>query len=206
MALAIVPQIHQAQYIRVAAKRMLQRRKTMGQTQYKVNELLFQPGEGETTSTDMRIIGRSAALGGDFSIMEGTVGPKKLLPPHTHEHEDQAVFVIEGELEFEVGGEGGLRFSAGPGSYVLKPRQVEHCVWNTSDTKTVRYIELSGRDGFEKFVDGRKKGALVWQLEANFKLGIRTAYHRIPKLLSQHGLDGIAAANLGKSEEDENGK
>jgi len=171
--------------------------------QYTVKDLLIRPreGEGERTQTDMLIIGRAEMLGGDFSIMQGTVGPKKLLPPHTHDNEDQAVFIIAGELEFEVGGEGGMRFSARAGDYVLKPREVEHCFWNLSETETVHYIELSGRDGFEKFVDGRSKGIIPWQLEANFKLGMHTKYVRIPKLLRRHGLDGIAAATYGGEDE-----
>jgi quercetin dioxygenase-like cupin family protein len=173
-------------------------------SQYTTKDLLIRPsqGEGERTETDMLIIARAKMLGGDFGIMQGTVGPKKLLPPHTHDHEDQAVFVIEGELEFEVGGEGGVRFTAGPGSYVLKPRGVEHCFWNSSETTTVRYIELSGRDGFEKFVDGRKKGIVRWQVEANLKLGMHSNYLRIPVLMARHGLNGLAAASYGGGEDD----
>ncbi len=63
-----------------------------------IEDLLVAPGGGEETASDMTIVARSGALGGDFSIMEGFLEPGALLPPHTHEHEDQAVFVIEGEL------------------------------------------------------------------------------------------------------------
>lgn len=172
-------------------------------SQFTSNDLLIRPrlGEGETTATDMLIIARSTMLGGDFSIMQGTIGPRKLLAPHTHEHEDQAVFVISGELEFEVGGEGGLRFTAGPGDYVLKPRGIEHCFWNMSESETVHYIELSGRDGFEKFIDGRKKGLVRWQAEAHLKLDIDTNFLRIPKLLKRHKLTGLAAATYGGAEQ-----
>ncbi len=171
-------------------------------SQYETKDLLIRPqlGEGEKTATDMLIIARSKMLGGDFSIMQGTIGPRELLAPHTHEHEDQAVFIISGELEFEVGGEGGLRFSAGPGDYVLKPRGVEHCFWNLSETETVHYIELSGRDGFEKFVDGRSKGLLRWQAEAHIKLDIDTSFLRIPILLKRHGLTGLASATYSGSD------
>ena len=124
-------------------------------------DLLIRPrlGDGEKTATDMTIIARAEALGGDFTIMQGRIGPKRLLPPHTHTYEDQAVYLIEGTLEFEVGGEGGLRFRAEKGDWVLKPRGIQHTFWNPSEDVTVQYIELSGKDGFEKFVDGRAKGA-----------------------------------------------
>tara|TARA_B100001989_G_C24330477_1_gene359720 strand:+ start:21 stop:551 length:531 start_codon:yes stop_codon:yes gene_type:complete len=167
-------------------------------------DLLIRPrlGEGEKTATDMTIIARAEALGGDFTIMQGRIGPKRLLPPHTHTYEDQAVYLIEGTLEFEVGGEGGLRFRAEKGDWVLKPRGIQHTFWNPSEDVTVQYIELSGKDGFEKFVDGRAKGVVPWQLEATFKLGLKTAYPRIPVLLKRHGLVGIASATYGDGEEE----
>ena len=170
--------------------------------QYNTEDLLIRPnlGEGEKTETDMLIVSRAKMLGGDFSIMQGTIGPLELLAPHKHEREDQAVFVISGELEFEVGGDGGLRFTAGAGSYVLKPRGVEHCFWNLSKTETVHYIELSGRDGFEKFVDYRKQGIIKWQVKANAELKMHTNYLRIPKLMLQHGLTGLASANFGNTD------
>lgn len=170
---------------------------------FTVSDLLIRPnmGEGEETETDMLIIARSGALGGDFSVMQGTVGPLELLPPHTHSHEDQLVFVISGSLEFEVGGKDGLRFTAGPGAYVIKPRGVQHCFWNTSETETVVYIELSGRDGFEKFVDGRKKGIVQWQVEAATKLGIRSQYAQIPRLMMANGLKGLSSVSFGGGEE-----
>ncbi len=169
---------------------------------YKTEDLLVRPnrGEGEKTETDMRIIARVAMLGGDFGIMQGKIAPRKLLPPHTHENEDQAVFVIAGTAEFEVGGKDGLHFSAGPGEYVLKPRGVSHAFWNPSETETVHYIELSGRDGFEKFVDNRAKGLLRWQVEAKRKQGLTTHYEQIPRLLRENKLTGFAAATYGGEE------
>lgn len=46
--------------------------------------------------------------------------------PGTHTTEHQAIY-IEGYLEFEVGGEGGLRFAAGAGSYIIEPKGLSHC-------------------------------------------------------------------------------
>ena len=157
-------------------------------------DLLVTPGAGETTASDMVIKFRSGLLGGDFSIMEGVVRPGELLAPHTHEHEDQAVYVIDGELEFEVGGADGLRFSAGAGSYVLKPRGISHGFWNVKDT-TVRYIELSGRSGFEKFIDARQDGIGAMIEAAQGDLGMTMHMDRIPALMKEHGLTGLAGVN-----------
>jgi quercetin dioxygenase-like cupin family protein len=70
----------------------------------------------------MRAIFRTERLGGHFSIMEGEVRPGEILVFHTHANEDQHMYLLNGELPFEVGGAGGLRFTAGGGSHVLKPR------------------------------------------------------------------------------------
>ncbi len=162
---------------------------------YTKSDLLMAPGEGEKTETHLVIKARSAKLGGDFSIMEGIMQPYELLSPHTHKFEDQCVYVIDGELEFEVGGEGGLRFTAPAGSYVLKPRGVSHCFWNATSTP-VRYIELSGRNGFEGFVDSRKQGLLKSTMNADRDWGMINHIDRIPKLMLQHRLKSVASVEL----------
>jgi len=126
-------------------------------TAYTQEELLKLPGEGETTHSDMVIKASSDMLEGDFSVMEGVIYPNELLAPHTHEHEAQMVYVIEGELEFEVGGKEGLKFTAPTGSYVIKPRGIMHGFWNKTD-KPVRYMELSGKTYFEGFVKSKENG------------------------------------------------
>ncbi len=107
----------------------------------------------------MVIKARTEDLAGDFSVMEGVIYPRELLAPHSHDHEAQLVYVITGELEFEVGGKEGLRFSAPAGSYIIKPKGIMHTFWNKGDIPA-RYIELSGKEHFENFVDSKTKGDL----------------------------------------------
>ncbi|MCO4747080.1 MAG: cupin domain-containing protein [Proteobacteria bacterium] len=164
-------------------------------SQLSVDQLVKTSGNGQKTASDMTLIFRSAALGGDFSVMEGEVRSKELLAPHTHTHEDQLVFLLEGELEFEVGGADGLRFSAKKGDYVLKPRGISHGFWNVGDV-TVRYIELSGKDGFEKFIDGRQEGVASFLDNAKKQLDMEIHIERIPGLMLKHGLTGLAGVNL----------
>ncbi|MCA9691451.1 MAG: cupin domain-containing protein [Nannocystaceae bacterium] len=155
---------------------------------------LMKSGEGETINgTTIKI--RSDQLGGDFSVMEADIAPHQLLTPHTHLHEDQGVYVIEGELEFEVGGEGGTRFTARAGDYVVKPRGVSHCFWNTTD-QTARYIELSGRANFEAFVYETKESTAKASLLAKQKHGVTFHSERIPKLLKEHGLTSVAGTEM----------
>jgi len=119
---------------------------------HELKDLLKLPFEGEKTASDMVIKARTEDLAGDFSVMEGVIHPNELLAPHTHEHEAQLVYIITGELEFEVGGKDGLRFTAPAGSYVIKPRGVAHAFWNKTEVEA-RYMELSGKEHFQNFVD-----------------------------------------------------
>ncbi|MCB9766375.1 MAG: cupin domain-containing protein [Alphaproteobacteria bacterium] len=154
--------------------------------------LLILPTDGEASGTHLDVKIRSAQLGGDFSVMQGVMEPHQLLPPHTHVHEDQCVYVINGELEFEVGGEGGQRFTAPADAWVIKPRGVQHCFWNKTDA-TVHYIELSGRDGFEGFIDSTTADGSFRAAHASERdYSITFHNERIPKLMLQHRLTSIA--------------
>lgn len=166
-------------------------------TDYRVQDLLFNPaeGDGEKTATDMTIIGDVDMLDG-FSIMHGVVPAKSLLAPHTHADEAQAIYVISGSLEMEVGGEDGLRFSAQAGSYVLKPKGVEHCFWNLGD-EDVQYIELNNGPKFAGFVRSRSEGAVRSTLHAEADYDVKANPKRIPKLLLKNRLRGLASVRFG---------
>ncbi len=47
------------------------------------------------------------------------------LPAHTHAHEDEAFFVLEGKIRFQVRDE---HFDAGAGEFVKLPRHMSHSV------------------------------------------------------------------------------
>lgn len=162
---------------------------------YTEKDLLKRPGEGEKTGVDMVIKARSRDMGGDYSVMEGVIQPHALLAPHSHKFEDQLVFVISGTLDFEVGGAEGLRFSAPAGSYVQKPRGIVHGFWNPTDTPS-RYIELSGRAGFEGFVDSTARGHLYATAHADHDWGMVFSFEDTIRLMREHQLKGIAMMDL----------
>ena len=165
-------------------------------TQLRTEDLLVLPGAGEKTGTHLAIKVRSGRLGGDFSLMEGAIRPHELLTPHTHAHEDQAVIVLSGTLVFEVGGRDGLLFEAPAGSYVVKPRGVSHGFWNPAD-EPARYVELSGRDGFERFVDSTtRKGAARGSIDAKRDFDIEFHSERIPELMLRHRLRRISSIEM----------
>lgn len=156
-----------------------------------VKDVLRLPGEGEKTASDMVIKARTEELAGDFSVMEGVIQPNEIIAPHTHEHEAQLVYVITGELEFEVGGADGLRFTAPAGSYIIKPRGVMHAFWNKKEVAS-RYIELSGKEYFEGFVDSKSKGNLH-AITHSQEYGMTTHIKDTIRLMKEHKLTGLSS-------------
>jgi len=151
------------------------------------------PGEGkELDDEDGRYKVRVNRLGNYWSLMELTLAPKQLLAPHTHEGYDQAVYLIEGELGFEFGGEGGQVLTGGPGSYVVKPRGLAHTFWNPSDSVTVRYIEMSANVTFEKFADAVREVDGFAEIDQTARdHDVTFHYDQIPRLLKEHGLTSV---------------
>jgi len=160
-----------------------------------VSDLVVYPGQGEKTDADMVMIFRPQRLDGHFSIMEGEVRPNELLAFHTHANEDQHMYIISGELHFEVGGADGLRFVAGAGSHVIKPRGTSHGFWNLGE-ETARYVETSTGDGFEQFIDGRKAGVGSMVGAATAELGMSFEVDRALEVLKEFQLTGLAGVNL----------
>jgi quercetin dioxygenase-like cupin family protein len=109
-------------------------------------------GEGRTVwlggcGVTFKILGEHT--GGAFAIVEHPVLPKTLIPPHTHYEEDELSFIVEGEFGFKVGEH---VFTAGPGSYVFKPRGIPHTWWNGGE-ETARLVEIIWPGGFEHFFE-----------------------------------------------------
>lgn len=68
-------------------------------------------------------------------------------PLHVHHREDESFWVIEGEIEFQVGGD---TISAGPGSFLFGPRHVPHRY--TIKKGPARMLFLFTPGGFEEFL------------------------------------------------------
>jgi quercetin dioxygenase-like cupin family protein len=86
--------------------------------------------------------------GGAFALVEHPLAPRTLgSPVHTHRHEDEWSFVLEGEVGLLIGGD---HVTARPGDLVRKPRGVPHAFWNATDA-TARLLELIAPPGFERY-------------------------------------------------------
>jgi hypothetical protein len=75
------------------------------------------------------------------------VAPGYMVPPHTHWDTDEWSYVLEGEVGARIGDE---ELSAGPGSWILKPRGIMHTFWNRGPLPA-RIVELLTPGRFEEF-------------------------------------------------------
>jgi quercetin dioxygenase-like cupin family protein len=102
------------------------------------------PGAGST----LNVLGvthiykaTGADSGGSFSLWEAVVPPGASAPPHTHEHEDEAFYILSGELLIEF--EGDLApHRVGPGSFFFGARRRRHAFRNVGD-QPARVLILS---------------------------------------------------------------
>lgn len=86
--------------------------------------------------------------GNAFGLVEliAPVGPAS--PYHVHRAEDEAFYVLEGELEF-ISGE--RRMTGGPGTYMFLPRDIPHG-FRVVGQSPARCLILVTPGGFEGFV------------------------------------------------------
>src|SRR5215470_5292152 len=78
------------------------------------------------------------SVNGTVGIVEHTLEPNSLgAPMHKHTREDEISYVLEGELSVI---QGGKIQRAGPGQFIVKPREIFHTFWNARQ-QTLRFIE-----------------------------------------------------------------
>lgn len=87
--------------------------------------------------------------GGAFTLFEEATPPQSGALPHVHHHEDQALYVLEGEHEFVCDGR---TFLAEAGSFVYVPRGTVHSFENVGTTAGRLLIISTPAGGTEKFL------------------------------------------------------
>ena len=111
---------------------------------------VLQPGAGRTVSVlgdryTYKAVGEQT--GGAYGLVETTVpaassGP----PPHVHRGEDEAFYVLEGELTVLIGDRA---LSARAGSFAFVPRGTVHTFSNQSG-REARFLVIISPAGFER--------------------------------------------------------
>jgi quercetin dioxygenase-like cupin family protein len=85
--------------------------------------------------------------GGALSVLDSRLTPAANPPLHVHHHEDEAFFVLDGEIEFFLADRDPLL--ARPGDFVFGPRRVPHRF--EVRTAEARMLVLSTPGGAERF-------------------------------------------------------
>lgn len=115
-----------------------------------MGKLILKADEGRSVwlgglGVDFKIGGEQT--GGAFAVIEHPLEPGRLVPPHVHHDEDEYSYILEGRIGARIGDE---VIEAGPGSYVVKPRNIPHTFWNPGP-EPARLIEIITPAGFERF-------------------------------------------------------
>jgi quercetin dioxygenase-like cupin family protein len=111
----------------------------------------LESGEGDAFSAvgDVyRNLATSRQTEGVYTLHEIRVSPNNGPPPHIHSREDESFFVLEGEIEFQVGDE---KITARPGTFIQGPRGIAHSFKNNTQLPA-RMLVFITPAGFENFV------------------------------------------------------
>jgi quercetin dioxygenase-like cupin family protein len=92
---------------------------------------------------------RGGETGGALTALENVIPPGEGPPMHVHAGEDEAWYVLEGELRFSLDGE---LHTASAGSFVFVPRGAPHCFQNVGRTPA-RLLVLFTPSGMERFFE-----------------------------------------------------
>ena len=109
------------------------------------------PGEGPAFSAvgDVyRFLATGEQTGGAYVLSEARVLPGGGPPPHIHRREDEAFFILEGEITFMLGDK---KVVARPGSFIQGPRGIPHAFKN-ENAAPARMLILVTPPGFEQFM------------------------------------------------------
>ena len=115
-----------------------------------MNSGVLKPGEGRTVwvvGDRYTIKASGEETGGAFALVEAIVPPGGGPPPHVHHREDEAFYVLEGELAFHVDGRD---IAAGAGSWVTLARGSLHHFKNVSD-RPARMLIVVTPAGLERY-------------------------------------------------------
>jgi len=117
------------------------------------------PGEGHAIwflRNRMTIKATALSTGGAFGLVESWIAPGFSPPLHVHHREDEAFYVLEGEVTMRCGDR---TFRGGPGAFVFLPRDVPHTFVVEGDTPARMLTLLTPGGGEGVFIDGGRPPA-----------------------------------------------
>lgn len=130
----------------------------------------------------------SAETGNRFCCIECTVPPGSGVPPHTHAHEDEAFYVLAGEIILDSADQPApLRFAAG--SFFFGPRGRQHSFRNEGNVAARMLVFCTPGTGIERMFTemdaaGRRSGGApsmdeIFAIAARAGVAIAREPHRL---------------------------
>ena len=110
---------------------------------------LYRPGEGRSVwslGARFTIKADEAQTGGRFGLVEALAWQASEPPRHIHHREDEAWYILDGQMTFHVGDEVMVATS---GSFAFAPRGIPHAF--TVDIEPTRVLVFAAPAGFERF-------------------------------------------------------
>lgn len=104
--------------------------------------IVLGPGEGERLGASIVMAARP-----ELSLLELTMEPGATIAPHVHRGHSDAFYVLEGEVELQVGEQ---TVTAPAGSFVLSPPGVVHALRNPG-SEPARLLNLHTPGGFVEY-------------------------------------------------------
>ncbi len=95
-----------------------------------------------------RVLATAEQTGEAFGLLEHVIPAGFASPWHVHHAEDEAFYVVEGNMTFRCGDQ---TVPAGPGSFVYGPREIPHG-FRVEGTQSARLLLLCTPGGFEHFI------------------------------------------------------
>jgi mannose-6-phosphate isomerase-like protein (cupin superfamily) len=134
----------------------------------------------------------ASATGGAVSMAQGSLAPGFLgAPPHTHAHEDEILFVLEGTIHVMVDE---IVTEVPAGAIHVRPLGRPHTFWNAGPT-TARWMDCYAPGGHEEYLKEvtalftAGAGAVRERLPAvGAKYGITYQMERLPAILAEYKL------------------
>lgn len=112
---------------------------------------------------------------GQYALLDTVLMRGSELPPHLHQREDEAYYLLEGQMTFTVGN---VTIPARPGEFVFLPRGIVHSY--RVETEQCRTLVLLTPAGLEDFI---------------CKIGIPMADDSVPQGDLSDGFSRLAAAS-----------
>ncbi|MEH2204523.1 MAG: cupin domain-containing protein [Nostoc sp.] len=134
--------------------------------------MLVPPGQGSTYLVlgDLyTILATGKDTNGEYGVYEIVMQPQSVIPPHSHDQTDEAHYILEGEVEYQIGEQ---TIVATPGTFLNFAKGQCHSFKNieSKPAKILNWVTPAGGEQF--FVEAGKPVSLPLNDEERSLLGV----------------------------------